>query len=140
MLQVRAYTPDDYEMVCDWWRGHGFPVLNPSCLPATGLISMHENDCLAAGWLMMDNSCGFAMVAWAVSNPSNKFGKSHFGMTMIAQALLDHAKKQGYSAVMNSTVNEGIAAIFERNGFKTCDTGVTHQLAIIKESCQQQSH
>lgn len=132
MIQIRHFEKEnDYNMIAGWWQAHGFPVVHPGVLPATGLICEIEGKPTAAAWLMMDNSCGFAMVAWAVTNPGNIGRESHTGLSHVAACLIEHARGHGYISILNTCTQQSIAKVFTRQGFQTTDQGVIHQLAIL---------
>jgi len=67
-LDVRAYTPKDYEMVTRWWKAWDSPIIDQEFLSDIGLIVGES----AACWLYTTNS-GLCFLDTCVSDPDSEY-------------------------------------------------------------------
>lgn len=131
LLQIREYTPNDYPMLCEWWRGHGWDPVHELMLPKLGVI-VDEFDAdgfqmpIAASFLYMDNSCGVAMMEWTVSNPKAA-GRSIFkAISTIIDFLAISAKEMGYSVILTTCKQPSLARVFQKGKFIRTDSEMIH--------------
>jgi len=67
---VRDFDPfADYEMVCEWWRGHGKDPIPLELLPNCGMVAHDEDYDLMAGWVYFDTSTPVCFASHLVSRP-----------------------------------------------------------------------
>ena len=111
-----------YDIVCDWWRLHGHPVVPAAILPKLGVIAVNadnHNALLAASWLYMDNSVGVATSAWTVGNPMADSKRMVYkGVTACIEFLYKEAKEFDYGCVIASApADSGMERIYEKMGW-----------------------
>jgi hypothetical protein len=135
---VRAFESDvDYEMVCDWWYGHGTLPVALDLLPHCGLVASHpELGDLVAGWFYFDTTTPVCFASHLVSRPGLRLvvtaaaTRSLFApakqrailmgarvMVMYApKAIARYAQKSGFAADKRELVNLSIIMVPEEEG------------------------
>lgn len=134
MIQIREYTPEDYELVASWWKGHGWDAVPSAILPKLGRVAVDARDGVdtpvAAAWCYLDNSVGVGMVEWIVSNPENPPKLSAIGIAHLVQCIKATAKDLGYGVFLASCRQESLSRLLQRVGFHETDKGVIHLLSV----------
>jgi hypothetical protein len=113
---IRAYAPDDFELLTEWWLAHDGQRRQASVLPKCGVICLVNDKPAAALFLHMDNSCGMCMVEHAVSRPGLSLKKARAAFGHCVAVLKKIAGVHGYHT-MAVYCPEPIAYILERTGF-----------------------
>ena len=132
LIQLKMFDPDtDYEMAKAWWEGHGWPAVPLVLLPKLGVIAKTDKDGLAAGWLYMDNSSGVSILEWLVTNPEIKGTGTVRGLKFVCDFLTQQAKAFGYTIMLTTCRQEGLARFHERNGFKITDRDMIHLVKLM---------
>lgn len=67
-ITCRPFEFSDYEMVCEWWCGHGKVPIPDLLLPRCGFIA-EDRGPLAAAWMFFDTSTPVCFVGQAVTRP-----------------------------------------------------------------------
>lgn len=130
-LQLRDYTPEDYPMLCEWWKGHGWEAVPELMLPKLGVI-VDEFDAygfpkpIAASFLYMDNSCGVAMMEWTVSNPKAAGRTTLKAISTIIEFLSISAKEMNYAVILTTCKQQSLSRVFEKGKFIRTDSEMIH--------------
>lgn len=119
-----------------WWNAHGWPGVPPQILPKLGIraYELLENEGtrpIAAGFLYMDNSVGFSMLEWIVSNPDAAPRQAAKAIGIIAEFAKQEAKRLGYAVMFTSCKQPALARLLERAGFIETDRDVIHLCTVL---------
>lgn len=124
---LRHYDPADYDMLCEWWHGHGKARRPAEMLPKCGVVCLHNSKPIAALFLHMDNSCGMCMADHAVSAPGLSLKTALAAFKHCVACLKKIAFDLGYHT-MALTTYKGIARRLEYQGFREVSN---NQVAMI---------
>jgi hypothetical protein len=89
-ITCRPYEFSDYEMVCDWWRGHGKVPIPDLLLPRCGFVA-EENGPLAAAWLYFDTSTPVCFIGQAITRPKLSIAEASSALLAVVQCLKHEA-------------------------------------------------
>ena len=70
-MNTRTLTESDYEILTDWWKAWGWPVIVKDMLPDNGtggIMIENEGENVVAGFLYWSNS-KMVWLDWIISNP-----------------------------------------------------------------------
>jgi len=70
-MNTRTLTESDYEILTDWWKAWGWPIVVKDMLPDNGtggIMIEHEGENVVAGFLYWSNS-KMVWLDWIISNP-----------------------------------------------------------------------
>ena len=70
-MNTRTLTESDYEILTDWWKAWGWPILVKDMLPDNGtggIMVDNEGENIVAGFLYWSNS-KLVWLDWIISNP-----------------------------------------------------------------------
>ncbi len=118
---MRAYVPEDYFQIMDWWvkRTEGEPI-EAQYLSDIGFIV----DGLAAVFLFTTNS-KVAYIDFLISNPEAPHQDSQMALDTVVQACISRAKKEGFRVLLGSTSRAYVCNRAVKNGFQA-DEGYWH--------------
>lgn len=117
MIQLRLYTPEDYPLIVEWWKGHGVPETPQACVPALGRIATVNGKDTFAAWVSMDNSCGLCFLIWPVSNPEARARDVVRTIGLTIDHLKDLAKGFGYHTMLGLSHSGSLTRHLEKLGF-----------------------
>lgn len=136
-FEARQFNSEaDYPVLDQWWKEHGWTPVPQAILPKCGIVVQEGDTMRAAAFLYMDNSIGFAMLEWIVTNPKNTGKQSYAAITHLIGAIKATAELFDYGIIFTSAKQEGLIKILERNGATKADSGMTHLLFTKKENNQ----
>lgn len=118
---VRLYTPADYPMVCEWWKGWNFPQLPESSLPPVGLI-VNESAC---AWLIRSD-CNVAWLAYPISSKSIRGAQRRETIDRLIDSIAFIAGQLGFRFLHAMTNKQSLDAHYRRCGFGAYDQNITH--------------
>jgi hypothetical protein len=133
MMNVREYTPKDYEMLAAWWQAHEWPAVPAVILPKLGIVVEHDGAAICAGFLYMDNSVGVSMLEWVVANPEASSKRVFAGITMLVDFMSKRAVEMDYGVMLTSCRNQALAKLYRRTGFEVTDDSVVHLVKILRK-------
>lgn len=110
---MREFETKDYAQLCSWYEARGLPKPRLRYLPGTGRIM----DGIAAGFLVRTDT-PIAWLEFFISNPACGRKRRHSALEKIAGALIEDARRLGYSGVTASTQNHSIKELARRLKFK----------------------
>lgn len=112
-FDLRAVIPDDYPVVCDWWKAWRWPAVPRDFLSDRGLMVEEGGIPLCAAWIFTTNS-PLAYVDWYVSNPNvRRPGAVEF----LLEACAEEVARVGYKFIYSSVRNPHLLKKMERAGF-----------------------
>lgn len=115
---------NDWPILHSFWCAKGFPPLDPSLLPATGLVAERADGVLLCGGFLVKSDTSLASLAFICGNPHIKKLERSQGLDAVILGLVDHAFKEGYQGVGMATHVPALQARYERLGFKLTDQNV----------------
>ena len=141
MIQLRLFDREkDYPVLEGWWRGHGWDAVPLVVLPPCGVVVYDVIDGvqtdLCAGWLYMTLGTGLSFMEWVVSNPEASVSglRTARAITEMVKFLRARAAENDYGIMMTASNNNGLIRLYERAGFRTTDSKLTHLLMLTKEA------
>lgn len=131
-FEVRAYCAiDDYEMVVDWWKAHGHPVIPDFLLPPIGFVAGVDGVDMVVVFLYFDRHVPVCFLGHMVSLP----GMSALEVADSGVEAIEHAKdfaRSFGSQVMRVYAPKGLVRFSHRNGFQV------DERELINSSCELQ--
>lgn len=131
MILLREYTPEDYPVLAEWWKLHGWAAIPANILPKLGAVAVKGDVPLCAAFLYMDNSVGVCWLEWLVSNPKASPFEVMKGVRELMGFLEAQASVLGYGVMLTTCRQASLVRLYESAGFAKTDEGVTHLLKII---------
>lgn len=117
-MVVRAFLPSDYSLLANWWRDWELPVAPIEFLPTdSGLIVMSGFLPVCAGFLYQLGDTPMFWIESVVSNPNVEKEVRTEALGHLIGGLADKAKEMDCELLMGSTPREGLAQIFQEQGF-----------------------
>lgn len=127
-MTIRPFNMEtDYAMVCEWWKGHGWPEIPSDALPKVGFIVSDEGKDICAGFLYLCESA-WGWLEWVVTNPKGPILKRKAGLDVLVNHAVEMASRLGVKRILSSLQNENLISLYEKSGFKKMDTGMTNLL------------
>lgn len=115
MMQARAYTPNDYQMISSWYGDRRKAPIDRELLPRGFVV-----DGVAAGFLHIADG-GVAFMESFVTNPSATPMQRHNALNEIVSALTRLAENNGARGIIALTRDDGIANRARSAGFAEKD-------------------
>lgn len=125
-MNIRLFTPLDYEMVCSWWNGHDWPSIPLTFLPTTGIIV----DNCAVGFIYSTDS-KICWLEFIVVDPKSDKTHRREALNILINEAAKIAKEMGHSAIFTSTSHEGLIERYKNNKFNVTDKNITNLMRII---------
>jgi len=111
-MNCRPFLPVDYEMLCVWWRKHGWSPVPLPALPEGVTVEGR-----AAGFLYRAVGVPYGMIEWVVANPENSPVESYKAVDMVLKELIKMAEQYDILALQGNVYGSGLPKIYEHNGF-----------------------
>lgn len=122
----------DYETICAWHRGHGWPKAPKEALSSIGF--MDEN---CAGFLYVTNST-IAWTEFVVGNPESDKEARAKSLDDLMEALEAKAKEFGHKILFTSTQNPAYERRLLKHGWKESDKDMRNYIRVIGEPLSEQ--
>ena len=114
---VESFIPTiHYEKVCEWWKGHGWPIIPIPFLPSRGYIIPD----VAAGFLYSTDS-NIAWMEWIVGNPKANSRTVYEGIKTVVEHIKEIALEDGYGTIFTTVRPSGLEKVYNKVGFTTTD-------------------
>jgi hypothetical protein len=134
VIDIRGTEEALYPIFSEWWAAHGWPGVPLAILPKCGvLVEEDDGTMVAVAFLYMDNSVGFSMMEWTVTNPKASPKHAYMAIAMLVQSVREVAISLDYGVVMTTAKQHALSRCYEKNGFAQTDTGMTHLIMFTKE-------
>lgn len=136
MLRSQLFQPTQYDMIAGWWTRHGWPPVNQAALSEIGLLVYDDDTPLCAGWLYLMTKY-WALIEWVVVNPDAPRKRRAVGVELLLERLVSEAKFFNVQAIFTSLKSSGLIRLYQRQGFKITDTGMSNLvLTVGGQKCQ----
>jgi len=132
MVTIRTYEDDDYPIVQEWWKKHGWDGVPQGILPPLGAIADCEDYDICAAWVYLTANQGICWIEWLVSNPD----ASPIMVRKGIKALMDYFDMTlhalNYNVIFTSCRQASLGRVFEAEGFTKTDDNVSHYIKVVK--------
>jgi hypothetical protein len=127
-FEARAFADEDHGMICNWWVGHGWPVLPLSSLPTNGIIVEKNGVPLVCGFVYQTDS-DLALIEWIVSDPKSSPVDRVRALDELIDSLSELAKAGGARLALTFVRNERLIERYQNRGFVVTEQHTT----LVKE-------
>jgi hypothetical protein len=132
-MNTRTLTESDYEILSDWWKAWGWPVMAKDMLPddgTGGIMIENEGENIVAGFLYWSNS-KLVWLDWIISNPNadKKIRKQAIEMLILTAEQM--VKEAGSKYIMSISRSNSLLKIHEKIGWSIDKTPSHEMIKII---------
>lgn len=131
-MNTRTLTESDYEILSDWWKAWGWPVMAKDMLPDNGtggIMVENEGENIVAGFLYWSNS-KLVWLDWIISNPDadKKIRKQAIEMLILTAEQM--VKDAGSKYIMSISRSNSLLKIHEKLGWNI-DKTPSHEITKV---------
>jgi len=128
-MNTRTLTSSDYEILSDWWKAWGWPVMAKDMLPDNGtggIMVENKGENIVAGFLYWSNS-KLVWLDWIISNPNadKKIRKQAIEMLILTAEQM--VKEAGSKYMMSISRSNSLLKIHEKIGW-SIDRTPSHEM------------
>ena len=128
-MNTRTLTESDYEILSDWWKAWGWPVMAKDMLPDNGtggIMVENKGENIVAGFLYWSNS-KLVWLDWIISNPDadKKIRKQAIEMLILTAEQM--VKDAGSKYIMSISRSNSLLKIHKKLGW-TIDKTPSHEM------------
>lgn len=132
-MNTRTLTESDYEILSDWWKAWGWPVMAKDMLPDNGtggIIVENKGENIVAGFLYWSNS-KLVWLDWIISNPNadKKIRKQAIEMLILTAEQM--VKDAGSKYMMSISRSNSLLKIHEKIGWSIDKTPSHEMIKVI---------
>ena len=132
-MNTRTLTESDYEILSDWWKAWGWPVMAKDMLPDNGtggIMVENEGENVVAGFLYWSNS-KLVWLDWIISNPNadKKIRKQAIEMLILTAEQM--VKDAGSKYIMSISRSNSLLKIHEKIGWSIDKTPSHEMIKVI---------
>ena len=132
-MNTRTLTESDYEILSDWWKAWGWPVMAKDMLPDNGtggIMVENKGENIVAGFLYWSNS-KLVWLDWIISNPNadKKIRKQAIEMLILTAEQM--VKEAGSKYIMSISRSNSLLKIHEKIGWSIDKTPSHEMIKII---------
>lgn len=125
MTEVKQIDDELYDVICGWWRDHGWPVLPKELLPKHGYIVVLDGRPVIAGFLYKDVTASFGMIEWIVADPKSTRDDRDKCFPSLIEKLLSSATECGVKLLVTTAIHKSLIGRLEKSGFVIDYDGIT---------------
>ena len=131
-FSIRNTEVDDYKQFCEWWSWFRFPAPPLDMLPNNGndgIVVIHNNIDVCAGFLYATSSPSLFWCEYIVSNPEIKdriIRKE--ALKLLIETISKLAKQMGGKIIFTSLKNESLVKSYESCGYVIGSTNTTEMI------------
>ena len=131
-MNTRTLTESDYEILSDWWKAWGWPVMAKDMLPDNGtggIMVENKGENIVAGFLYWSNS-KLVWLDWIISNPNadKKIRKQAIEMLILTAEQM--VKDAGSKYIMSISRSNSLLKIHEKLGWNI-DKTPSHEITKV---------
>lgn len=115
-LTIRGFEYSDFPLIESWYTDRGLEIPTRDLVAPTGLMIMHENTPILAGFLIKTD-CRVAIFQNYISDPKSEKEIRSEAISLLTEALLGIAKKWEAIYTCCSTEYPSIIKQFEKHDF-----------------------
>jgi len=132
-MNTRTLTGSDYEILSDWWKAWGWPVMAKDMLPddgTGGIMIENEGENIVAGFLYWSNS-KMVWLDWIISNPNadKKIRKQAIELLILTAEQM--VKEAGSKYMMSISRSNSLLKIHEKIGWSIDKTPSHEMIKVI---------
>ena len=132
-MNTRTLTESDYEILSDWWKAWGWPVMAKDMLPDNGtggIMIENKGENIVAGFLYWSNS-KLVWLDWIISNPNadKKIRKQAIEMLILTAEQM--VKDAGSKYMMSISRSNSLLKIHEKIGWNVDKTPSHEMIKVI---------
>jgi len=132
-MNTRTLTSSDYEILSDWWKAWGWPVMAKDMLPDNGtggIMVENKGENIVAGFLYWSNS-KLVWLDWIISNPNadKKIRKQAIEMLILTAEQM--VKEAGSKYMMSISRSNSLLKIHEKIGWSIDKTPSHEMIKVI---------
>tara|TARA_R100001463_G_scaffold19794_1_gene48542 strand:- start:4285 stop:4686 length:402 start_codon:yes stop_codon:yes gene_type:complete len=132
-MNTRTLTGSDYEILSDWWKAWGWPVMAKDMLPDNGtggIMVENKGENIVAGFLYWSNS-KLVWLDWIISNPNadKKIRKQAIEMLILTAEQM--VKDAGSKYMMSISRSNSLLKIHEKIGWSIDKTPSHEMIKVI---------
>ena len=132
-MNTRTLTGSDYEILSDWWKAWGWPVMAKDMLPDNGtggIMVENKGENIVAGFLYWSNS-KLVWLDWIISNPNadKKIRKQAIEMLILTAEQM--VKEAGGKYMMSISRSNSLLKIHEKIGWSIDKTPSHEMIKVI---------
>ena len=132
-MNTRTLTGSDYEILSDWWKAWGWPVMAKDMLPDNGtggIMVENKGENIVAGFLYWSNS-KLVWLDWIISNPNadKKIRKQAIEMLILTAEQM--VKEAGSKYIMSISRSNSLLKIHEKIGWSIDKTPSHEMIKVI---------
>ena len=128
-MNTRTLTESDYEILTDWWKAWGWPVLAKDMLPDNGtggIMIENEGENVVAGFLYWSNS-KMVWLDWIISNPKTNRDIRQEAIKKLILTAESMTKEAGSKFMMSISRSNSLLKIHKELGW-TIDPDPSHEM------------
>tara|TARA_R100001369_G_scaffold43810_1_gene69907 strand:- start:1 stop:402 length:402 start_codon:yes stop_codon:yes gene_type:complete len=128
-MNTRTLTESDYEILTDWWKAWGWPVIVRDMLPDNGtggVMIEHEGENVVAGFLYWSNS-KMVWLDWIISNPKTNRDIRQEAIKKLILTAESMTKEAGSKFMMSISRSNSLLKIHKELGW-TIDPDPSHEM------------
>ena len=131
-MNTRTLTESDYEILTDWWKAWGWPILVKDMLPDNGtggIMVENEGENIVAGFLYWSNS-KLVWLDWIISNPKTNRDIRQEAIKKLILTAEHMTKEAGSKYMMSISRSNSLLKIHKELGW-TIDKTPSHEMVKI---------
>jgi len=128
-MNTRTLTESDYEILTDWWKAWGWPVIVKDMLPDNGtggIMIENEGENVVAGFLYWSNS-KMVWLDWIISNPKTNRDIRQKAIKKLILTAESMTKEAGSKFMMSISRSNSLLKIHKELGW-TIDPDPSHEM------------
>ena len=128
-MNTRTLTESDYEILTDWWKAWGWPVIVRDMLPDNGtggIMIENEGENVVAGFLYWSNS-KMVWLDWIISNPKTNRDIRQEAIKKLILTAESMTKEAGSKFMMSISRSNSLLKIHKELGW-TIDPDPSHEM------------
>lgn len=112
-------------LVAGWWEDHGWPAMPSIAFPPNGLMILHGDKPVAAGWLYLTDSI-WAILEWVIADKKAEKAIRRGALDVLIPDLLQIARQNEKSIVFSSIKHTSLIEAYKRHGMMVSDENMTN--------------
>lgn len=119
-IAIRPFAEADYQLACEWWKGHDWNPIPRAALPKTGRVALLLGRPVAVGWIYQTDSV-IAHLEWIVRDPSILPADAAAPLAALIDSLCSAARNFGAQLVYTTARNASLLAKLKDAGFEVME-------------------
>ena len=132
-MNTRTLTESDYEILSDWWKAWGWPVMAKDMLPDNGtggIMVENKGENIVAGFLYWSNS-KLVWLDWIISNPKVSRDVRQEAIKKLILTAESMTKKAGSKYMMSISRSNSLLKTHKQMGWSVDKTPSHEMIKVI---------